>query len=251
MAFYEKGNVRIHYQEAGSGFPLLIIPGGGLNSTIPWVSKGAPFDATAEFKNEYRCITADLRNAYDGQSSGPLDVERPWDSHTDDQLGLMDHLGIKQFMVLGYCIGGPFIWNLLKRAPDRVVAAVLAQPSGWRKEKPYQSYEGNMKEWGPELVKRRPDITMEQVDRFLTKMYRNNPDFVYTVSRDFVKSCQTPVLVLPDDSSPHPYVVAMESVMLAPKSEVSLFPWKEPKDRIPLAVRQTRSFLRAHRPAGA
>ena len=90
---------------------------------------------------------------------------------------------------------------------------------------------------------------MDMVDRFLTKMYRTNPDFVYSVSRDFVRSCQTPVLVLPDDSPPHPYVVAMESVMLAPKSEVSLFPWKEPKERIPLAVRQTRSFLRAHRPA--
>jgi hypothetical protein len=251
MPFYEKGNVRIHYQEAGSGFPLLIIPGGGLNSVIPWVATGAPFDATAEFKNEYRCITADLRNAYDGQSSGPLEADRPWDSHTDDQLGLMDHLGIKKFMVLGYCIGGPFIWNLLKRAPDRVVAAVLAQPSGFRKEMPEQSYTGNMKGWGPELIKRRPDITMEQVDKFLTKMYRTNPDFVYTVSRDFVKSCQTPVLVLPDDSPPHPYVVAMESVMLAPKSEVSLFPWKDPKDRVPLAVRQTRSFLRAHRPVTA
>lgn len=249
MPFYEKGNVRIHYQEAGSGFPLLIVPGGGLNSTIAWVSSGAPFDATAEFKNEYRCITSDLRNAYDGLSAGPLEVERPWDSHTDDQLGLMDHLGIKKFMVLGYCIGGPFIWNLLKRAPDRVVAAVLAQPSGFRKEMPDQSYVGNMKGWGPELVKRRPDLNMEMVDRFLTRMYRNNPDFVYTVSRDFVKSCQTPVLVLPDDSPPHPYAVAMESVMLAPKSEVSLFPWKDPKDRIPLAVRQTRSFLRAHRPA--
>ena len=114
MPFYEKGNVRIHYQEAGSGFPLLVIPGGGLNSTIAWVSSGAPFDATAEFKNEFRCITSDLRNAYDGQSSGPLETDRPWDSHTDDQLGLMDHLGIKKFMVLGYCIGGPFIWNLLK-----------------------------------------------------------------------------------------------------------------------------------------
>jgi dienelactone hydrolase len=33
-------------------------------------------------------------------------------------------------MVMGFCIGGPFIWNLLKRAPNRVVAAVLAQPSG-------------------------------------------------------------------------------------------------------------------------
>ena len=251
MSFYQRGNVRIHYQDVGTGFPLLIIPGGGLNSVIPWVASGAPFDATAEFKNEFRCITADLRNAYDGQTTGPLEPDRPWDSHTDDQLGLMDHLGIKRFMVLGYCIGGPFIWNLLKRAPDRVVAGVLAQPSGFRKEAPEQSYVGNMKGWGPELAKRRPDITMETVDRFLTKMYRTSPDFVYTVTRDFVRSCQTPVLVLPDDSPPHPYVVAMESVMLAPKSEVSLFPWKDPKERIPVAVRQVRSFMRAHRPPSA
>ena len=34
MPFYEKGNVRIHYEEAGSVFPLLVIPGGGLNSTV-------------------------------------------------------------------------------------------------------------------------------------------------------------------------------------------------------------------------
>jgi hypothetical protein len=30
-----------------------------------------------------------------------------------------------------------------------------------------------------------------------------------------------------------------------------MFPWKEPKERIPLAVRQIRSFLKAHRPAEA
>jgi hypothetical protein len=40
----------------------------------------------------------------------------------------------------------------------------------------------------------------------------------------------------------------MESVMLAPKSEVSLYPWKEPVERIALAVRQIRSFMRAHCP---
>ena len=34
MPFYERGDVRIHYEEAGSGFPLLVIPGGGLNSTV-------------------------------------------------------------------------------------------------------------------------------------------------------------------------------------------------------------------------
>ena len=252
MPFYEKGNVRIHYEEDGSGFPLLLVPGGGLNSTIAWNAKSAPFSPVEEFRNEYRCITADLRNAPSGQSSGPLEIERPWDAYTDDQLAVMDHLGIKRFMVLGFCIAGPFIWNLLKRAPDRIVAAVLAQPSGFRKEMPTLSYDSNIKGWGPELTKRRPDITMAMVDRFLTRMYRGtSADFVYTVSRDFVRSCQTPVLVMPDDSPPHPYVVAMESVMLAPKSEVTLFPWKEPTDRIPVAVRQVRSFLRAHQSAMA
>src|SRR6267154_2320468 len=97
MSFYEKGPVRIHYEEAGSGFPL-------------------------------------LRNANGGQSSGPFEIDRPWDAYTDDHLGLMDHLGLAKFMVLGFCIGGPFIWNLLRRAPDRIVAAVLAQPSGSRPE---------------------------------------------------------------------------------------------------------------------
>jgi pimeloyl-ACP methyl ester carboxylesterase len=161
----------------------------------------------------------------------------------------MDHLRIDKFMVMGFCIGGPFIWSLLKRAPDRIVAAVLAQPSGSRPQMRDLFYDTNMKSWGPALVASRPDLTMEMVDRFLTKMYRTDADFVFTVSRDFVRGCQTPILVLPDDIPQHPYEVAMETVMLAPRSEVSLFPWKEPKERIPLAVRQIRSFLRAHRAA--
>jgi pimeloyl-ACP methyl ester carboxylesterase len=252
MSFYEKGAVRIRYEEAGSGFPLLLIAGGGLNSTMAnFTSSGAPFNPIAEFKAEYRCIASDLRNANGGQSTGPLEIDRPWDSYTDDHLGLMDHLGVGKFMVMGFCIGGPLVWNLLRRAPDRIVAAVLAQPSGSRPEMRDLFYEGNMKTWGPELTAHRPDITMEMVERFLTKMYRTNPDFVFTVTRDFVRNCQTPVLILPDDIPAHPYAVAMEAAMLAPNAEVSMFPWKEPKERIPLAVRQIRSFLRAHRPASA
>ena len=247
MPFYDNGRVRIRYEEAGSGFPLLLVPGGGLNSTIDGLKRGVPFNAIEEFTEEYRCIFSDMRNANGGESSGPLELDRPWDAYTDDQIGVMDHLGIDKFVVMGFCIGGPLIWNLLKRAPDRIVAAVLAQPSGFRPELPNHSYDGNMKGWGPDLVKRRPDITMEMIDKFLTKMYRTNADFVWTVTRDFVRNCRTPVLILPDDTKPHPYVVAMESAMLAPKAEVSMFPWKEPKERIPLAVRQIRSFLRSHR----
>ena len=251
VSLYEKGAVRIHFQEAGSGFPLLLIAGGGLNSTISSFSRSSPFNPIEEFKGEYRCIASDLRNADGGHSSGPLEIDRPWDAYTDDHLGLLDHLGIDKFMVMGFCIGGPFIWNLLRRAPDRIVAAVLAQPSGSRPEMRDLFYEGNMKTWGPALTARRPEITMEMVDKFLTKMYRTNPDFVFTVTRNFVRNCQTPVLILPDDIPAHPYAVAMEAAMLAPKAEVSMFPWKEPKERIPLAVRQIRSFLRAHRSASA
>ena len=246
MSFYERGPVRIHYEEAGSGFPLLLIAGGGLNSTIAGLAN--PFNPILEFKGEYRCIASDLRNANSGQSSGPLEIDRPWDAYTDDHLGLMDHLGIEKFMVIGFCIGGPFIWNLLRRAPNRIVAAVMAQPSGFRPEMPTLFYDNNMTGWGPELVKRRPEITIAMVEKFLTRMYRTNADFVFTVTRDFVRTCQTPVLILPDDIPAHPYAVAMEAAMLAPKGEVSMFPWKEPRERIPLAVRQIRSFLRAHLP---
>jgi len=66
-----------------------------------------------------------------------------------------------------------------------------------------------------------------------------------------VRDCQTPVLVPPDDVPAHPYAVAMESVHLAPNAQVSLYPWKDTPDKIPLAVRHIRTFLRAYRPATA
>jgi len=203
--FYEKGSVRIYYEEAGSGFPLLLLPGGGLNSTIAGLKGGNPFPAIDEFKGEYRCITADLRNAPAGQSTGPVEVDRPWESYADDQLGLMDHLGIDRFMVLGFCIGGPFIGSLLKRAPNRVVAAVLAQPVGWRPEMRDRKYQGAFwSGWPAQITAKRPEITMQTADQFVTKMFETNPDFLFTVTRDFMRNCQNPILVLPDDVPAHP-----------------------------------------------
>ncbi len=82
----------------------------------------------------------------------------------------MDHLGIDRFMVLGFCIAGPFIWNLIKRAPDRVVAAVPAQPVGFRPELPNALYESQTTGWAAQLVKRRPEITTEMTDQFLKRI---------------------------------------------------------------------------------
>ena len=248
--FYERGQVRIYYEETGAGFPLLLLPGGGLNATIAFFTGNPPFNAIEEFRSEYRCIAADLRNAPTGQSTGPVEVDRPWESYADDQLGLMDHLRIDKFMVMGFCIGGPFIWSLLKRAPTLIAAAVLAQPVGWRPEMRDRAYPGAFwKGWPAQITARRPEISQQTAEQFVTRMFETSPDFVFTVTRDFVRTCQNPILVLPDDVPAHPYAVAMECAMLAPQAEVSVFPWKEPKERIPLAVRQIHSFLRAHRPA--
>ncbi len=249
MPFYTRGDARLYYEEAGSGFPLLLLPGGGLNSTIGFFTGNSPFNAIEEFKGEYRCITADLRNAPSGQSTGPVEVDRPWDSHSDDQLGLMEHLGYREFLVMGFCIGGPMIYNLIKRAPERIVAAAAMQPSGFRPELPNNFYDNNIKDWGPALCKKRPEITMEMVHEFLTNMYTRRADFVFTVSRDFIRSMKTPLLIAPDDVPSHPYKVAMEVAGLAPNAEVTIYPWKDTKENIDTVVAHARKFLKAREPA--
>jgi pimeloyl-ACP methyl ester carboxylesterase len=245
--FYEKGDIRIRYQDTGSGFPLLCVPGGGLNSRISnW--PGAVINARDIFKNDFRCITMDQRNATDGESTGPVSVEDPWGAFASDQLGLMDHLGIRQFVFFGNCIGGSFALKLMERAPDRVVAAILSQPIGHRPESPDVMYDLSRDVWGKEFRARRPEVPMETIATYLHNLYRVQPDFVYSVSREFARSCQTPMLVLPDDVPAHPLQTSVEVASLAPNAEITVFPWKEPEELKQRTINRVRRFLQAHIP---
>ena len=248
MPFFTKGDVSIHYEEVGSGFPLLIIPGGGLNSTIKSLDTSVPFNPMTVYKDDFRCIAADLRNSATGESSGPLETNRPWDAYSDDHLGLMDELGIDKFLVMGFCIGGPMIHNLLRLAPDRIVGAALMQPSGFSPEHPDLFYQNNIKAWGPPLCEKRSDVTMDTVHDFLTSMYTDRSDFVFTSTRDFVSSLQTPILVAPDDVPAHPYACAMEVASLAPNSDVTIYPWKDTQEHIDEVVEHARRFLKQNAP---
>jgi pimeloyl-ACP methyl ester carboxylesterase len=248
--FYEKGNVRIRYQEVGTGFPLLSTPGGGLNSRISnW--QNAVINVMEHFKNDFRVITMDQRNATGGESTGPVPVDDPWNAFADDQLGLMDHLGIRQFLFFGNCIGGSFALKLMERAPDRIVAGVLSQPIGHRPESPDVMYSSGLT-WAKELRERRPDVSMETIEKYLHNLYRGaRADFVHSVSRDFARNCQTPMLVLPDDTPAHAYQTAVDVASLAPRAEVTVYPWKDPPELKARTINRVRAFLKAHQPSTA
>jgi pimeloyl-ACP methyl ester carboxylesterase len=216
-----------------------------LNSRISnWPN--AVINARDAFKTDFRCITMDQRNATNGGSTGPVPVDDPWGAFAEDQLALMAHLGIKQFVFFGNCIGGPFGLKLMERAPDRVVAAVLSQPVGHRPENPNVMYDLSRDVWGKEFRERRPDVSMEVIGTYLNNLYRVRPDFVYSVSREFVKTCPTPMLVLPDDVPAHPYQIAVEIAQLAPNADFAVYPWKEPTDLKARTIERVRKFLKAH-----
>src|ERR1700759_1929444 len=248
VGFYEKGDVRIRYAEIGSGFPLLATPGGGLNSCIA-VWARAVINIPEEFRNDFRVITMDQRNATGGESTGPVPVDDPWGAFADDQLGVMDHLGIDKFLFFGNCIGGPFAMKLMERAPQRVAASILSQPVGHNPAKPDYMYDAGKTVWAKELRGRRSDVSMETIETYLHKLYRIQPDFVYSVSRDFAKSCQTPMLVLPDNVDAHPLVTSIDVASLCPNAEITVFPWKEPPELKARTINRARTFLKRHQMA--
>ena len=70
----------------------------------------------------------DQRNT--GTSFAPVHAADGWASYAADQIALMDHLGIERFSVVGMCIGGAFIMELIAEVPERITAAVAMQPIG-------------------------------------------------------------------------------------------------------------------------
>jgi hypothetical protein len=101
--------------------------------------------------------------------------------------------------------------------------------------------------WAPELLPKRPDLNKADVEPFLHNLYREQPNFVYSVTQDFARSCQTPILVLPDETPAHPLVSSVEVASLCPNAEITVFPWRDPPELKARTINRVRTFLRAHR----
>lgn len=208
----------LQYEVSGQGPVLLAFAPGGLKSRSElWLRRedGRPrgiIGPVEAFAERFTVLTLDQRNA--GQSRAPLSASDGWDAYADDHLLLLDALGIEHCHLLGACIGPSFALKLIERAPQRVVSAVLQQPIGKSPDNGALRRE-MFQAWGGSL-----DTPVEQP--VLASIEHNlfGGDFVYSVSRDFVRHCQTPLLVLPGDDARHPRAVAEEIAELAPNAKL-------------------------------
>jgi len=240
MPQFEYESTSIYFEEHGAGFPLLLFAPGAMNSVVEmW--DNATINPLVLYGDTFRMIAMDQRNA--GRSYGPLDLSDPWGAYARDQLALMDHLSIDRFHVMGCCIGGSFALKLMQCAPERVAAAVLEQPVGIA-DGNGPLYDAMWRAWG-ERLSRRPDLSREAIAGFGARMW--SEEFVVSVSRDFVRSCTTPMFVLPGTDRYHPRATGREIAALAPAGEV-FEPWNDSQLHVNQAVLAIRSFLEAHLP---
>jgi len=218
MPVLQRDGASIAYEEYGSGYPVRIEMWHAPASGPPrsWN------DWTEVLSRSYRVVAMDQRNA--GTSRAPIAADHGWHTYAADHLALMDHLGHRRFHTLGGCIGASFCLKLCEIAPDRVSAAVLQNPIGLHPEFP-NYFPESFAEWAKEQHAARPDLDTAAVQAFGRNMW--DGEFVYSVSRDFVRRCTVPCLVLPGNDTPHPAVIGAELAKLLPKTEV-LQDWKGP-----------------------
>ena len=239
MPYLERDGLKLHYEEFGSGYPLVLFAPGGMRSSIdfwqespgtsrPWI------DPTSDLAAEFRVVAMDQRNA--GESTAAISSDDSWSTYTADHLALIDDLGIERTHILGGCIGSSYCLGLIEAAPERVSAAVLQNPIGLSEDN-RPSFIGMFDDWAKAL---------DGADRAALEAFRDNMfggDFVFSVDRDFVRRCPAPLLVLSGHDQFHPPAVAEEIAALAPDAEL-VKDWSNK----PETLERVRAFLRQHTP---
>ncbi|GAC1488449.1 MAG: alpha/beta hydrolase [Candidatus Limnocylindrales bacterium] len=242
MPTLERGAVSLYYEERGSGFPLLLFAPGGMHSRAAfWGERPeAWFDPRTELADEFRVIAMDQRNA--GASRAPVSASDGWQTYVADALALLDHLGVTELAVMGGCIGVSFALRLCAEVPSRVRAAVLQNPIGASGDG-HDHFGGMYEKWVDELRTGRSDVEPDALAGLRANLFSG--EFVFSVTRDFVRTCNVPMLVLPGSDAFHPPATAEEIARLAPHAEL-VERWRPADIGREAMVALVRDFLWAH-----
>jgi pimeloyl-ACP methyl ester carboxylesterase len=247
MPFLAVPGGRIWYEESGAGYPVLLFAPGFLSARIErWRTNPAKpgvaqdwVDPIPVLSPHFRVVALDVRNA--GQSRVAITAQDDWNSYTRDHLALLRHLGITRCHVMGACIGVSFALSLAETAPGLVTAMVHQNPIGLANNR--ETVQGEYDQWAA-TVASWPSVDASLLPALGRRMFGGG--FLYSVTRDFVASCEVPMLLMPGDDRMHPTETSADIARLAPHVEV-LSPWKGPLHR-EAAMQHALAFFQAHQP---
>jgi pimeloyl-ACP methyl ester carboxylesterase len=248
MPVFTRPDAELHYEVHGSGFPLLLFAPGGLRSELAFwrhspSNPAAPppwMNPMADLADRFTVIGMDQRNA--GSSRGAVTETHGWHTYAGDHLALMDHLDHRRFHVMGGCIGATYCLTLCELAPERIGAAVLQNPIGLHENR--DTWDDAVSGFAKTMLERDPTLTPEIIRKFGHNMFGG--DFVFSVSREFVRRCRTPLLLQPGSDKPHPAETSAEIARLAPNLEIQK-DWRSPT-HLAESIRRVGDFLTRHTP---
>jgi pimeloyl-ACP methyl ester carboxylesterase len=121
---FDANGVTIHYTDEGSGPPVVLMHGFGVQGDINWRWGGF----IARLRRDFRVINMDVRGH--GLSGKPRRPEDYGVELAHDVIRLLDHLGIERAHVAGCSMGGFITLKVVDLYPDRLLSAV-ACCAGW------------------------------------------------------------------------------------------------------------------------
>lgn len=166
------GDIEMHYVEAGSGAPLVLIMGFG-GDHLAW---GFQFRALAE-----TCHVVAFDNRGSGQTDSP-DSPYTIPMMADDTAGLLAAIGMERAHVVGVSMGGMIAQELALRHPERVrslhLGCTLARPDNymrahleaWREIRRSLTREATIRAFGLWLF---GPATYQERPEFIEMIYQN------------------------------------------------------------------------------
>ena len=233
----------MYYDEFARGFPILTFASAGLQSAMTaWTSPGTPINPIMELTDRFRVVAMDQRNA-SPRSRAPITAQDSWHTFTEDHVALLDHLEIERCHVYGQGIGASFALALMRAKPDRVTAAVLAEPIG-RVSPELAPRSVRFNAWAESVMKDHPEASASVLDVFYRNLYA--PGFVYSVHRNMVSTISAPCLVLAGNDDEHPMAISETLAKLLPHCEF-IREWKT-GNALTIARSRVRAFFVKHSP---
>ena len=276
----------INYEVFGSGYPVLLIAPGGVNSEIGfWEQVEFNPLTRSEFVADFMMIGMDQRHV-GGSWNAPPTYSYPLT--TGDQLAVLDDVGVEQAHIWGCCIGVAHVLNVIDTAPSRITAAVCQDPVGLDETNSIdvflRSFEPTIRtareqgmagvveiavetpmfvndlRGGPfarrisedpsfraELLELDPEEYVAMVKVFGDGMWPDNPPF-FTGGEEWIKACRTPLLVLPGNDENHPTSVAERICATAPDARCLPVGWRSDEPSVEETIAAIHAFLRSRLP---